>query len=820
MDLLAKKLRYILRSLGRSPAFTITAVVTLALGIGATTAVFSVIHGVLLKPLPFEDPERLVGVWHEAPGMGWQRVNQGPFLYFTYREQNQTFVDTGMWDPTRVTVTGKADPEELMAMLVTDGTLPLLGVETQIGRLFTAEDDSPGTPETVILSDGYWRSHFAGDPSVLGETLTVDGLPREVIGVLPADLEFLDYDPALYLPFRFDRGEVLVGNFSFQGLARLKDGVTIEQANADVARMIPIALDSFPLPPGFSREMIDDARLGPNLASLKEDVVGDVGKVLWVLLGTVGIVLLVACANVANLLLVRAEGRQRQLAIRSALGADRGSLARELLLESLVLGVLGGAVGLALAEAGLRLLRMLEPRGLPRLDEITLDPTVLLFTLAISILAPIVFGLLPVLRLGRADMAASLKEESRGGTGGTRSRRARNVLVAAQVALALVLMIGSGLMVRSFLALRSVDPGFRNPEEVLTLRAPVPEAEVEDPAEVALIHERIAAELAHVPGVTSVGISSSATMDGWDSNDPIFFEDFPIPEGQIPPLRRFKWVSPGYFETMGNPLLAGRAISWDDVHERRSVAVVSWTLAKEHWDDPGDAIGSRIRLSSANPWREIVGVVGEVHDDGVDQPATAVVYWPLAIGQFWDEELFVPRSVAFVIRSPRVGSQSLLDDVRVAVSKVNPNLPLARVLTLEELVDRSMARTAFTLVMLAIAAITALLLGGVGIYGVTSYVVAQRNREIGVRMALGAERGDVSRLVLRQGLVLAAFGVTVGLASAVGLTRLMAALLYGVEPLDPVTFVAGGMGAALLALSASWFPARRAAAVDPVEVLR
>jgi len=819
MDLFAKKLRYILRSLGRSPAFTITAVVTLALGIGATTAVFSVIHGVLLKPLAFENPERLVGVWHEAPGMGWHKVNQAPSLYLTYREQNQTFVDTGMWDPTRVTVTGEADPEELPAMLVTDGTLPLLGVETQIGRLFTAEDDSPGTPETVILSDGYWRSHFGGDPSVLGTTLTVDGTAHEVIGVLPRELQFLDYDPALYLPFRFDRSEILFGNFSYQGVARLKDGVTIEQANADVARMIPMAIDSFPLPPGFSREMIDDAGLGPNIVPLKEDVVGDVGKVLWVLLGTVGIVLLVACANVANLLLVRAEGRQRQLAIRSALGADRGSLARELLLESLVLGVVGGAVGLALAEAGLRLLRMLEPRGLPRLDEITLDPTVLLFTLAVSVLAPIVFGLLPVLRLGQGDMAASLKEESRGGTGGTRSRRARNVLVAAQVALALVLMIGSGLMVRSFLVLRGVDPGFRNPEEVLTLRAPVPEAEVEDPAEVALVHERIATKLAQVPGVTSVGLSSSVTMDRWDSNDPIFFEDFPIPEGQMPPLRRFKWISPGYFETMGNPLLAGRAISWADVHEHRSVAVVSWTLAKEHWDDPGEAIGRRIRVSSANPWREIVGVVGEVHDDGVDQAATAVVYWPLAIANFWDEELFVPRSVAYVIRSPRVGSQSLLDEVRAAVWSVNPNLPLARVLTLDEILGRSMARTSFTLVMLAIAAVAALLLGGVGIYGVTSYVVAQRNREIGVRMALGARRGDVSRLVLRQGLVLAAFGVTVGLVSAVGLARLMAALLYGVEPVDPVTFVVAGVGAACLALSASWFPARRAAAVDPVEVL-
>jgi len=386
--------------------------------------------------------------------------------------------------------------------------------------------------------------------------------------------------------------------------------------------------------------------------------------------------------------------------------------------------------------------------------------------------------------------------------------------------MALVLMIGSGLMVRSFVALRGVAPGFEAPEEVLTLRAPVPEAELEDPAEVALLHERILATLARIPGVSSAAMSSSVTMDGWDSNDPIFVEDRPLPEGQIPPLRRFKWVAPGYFDTLGNPVLAGRGIEWADVHERRKVAVVTRNLALEYWDDPSEALGRRIRVSPASPWREIVGVVGDVRDDGVDQPATPVVYWPMAQSEFWGEELYVPRSMAYVLRSPRVGSESLLDEARQAVWSVNPRLPLAQVRTLDEILDRSMARTSFTLVMLAIAAVTALLLGGVGIYGVTAYSVTQRSREIGVRMALGAQRGDVSRLVLRQGLALAGVGVVVGLAAAVGLTRLMSALLYGVEPLDPATFVAGGLGAALLALAASWLPARRAARVDPVETLQ
>ena len=819
MDLLAKQLRYTLRSLGRSPAFTATAVLTLAIGIGATTAIFSVVHGVLLKPLPFAEPERLVGIWHEAPGMGWTEVNQSPALYFTYRDESETFAESGMWSGDVVTVTGKAEPEELPALRVTDGTLPLLGVRPHLGRLFTTADDSPGTPETVLLAHGFWRRHFGADPAAVGQVLTVDGRPREIIGVLPADLQFLDQDADLYLPFRFDRGEVWFGNFSYQGIARLKDGVALEQANADVARMIAIALDSFPMPPGFTRQMAEEARLGPTLRPLKEDVVGDVGRALWILLGTVGIVLLVACANVANLLLVRAEGRQQQLAVRTALGAGRGRLGRELLTESLALGLAGGAAGLVLAAGALRLLRALEPQGLPRLDEIGLDPIVLLVTLGLSVLAPVAFGSLPVARLKLVDLVAALKEEGRGGTAGARSRRVRDVLVAAQVALALVLMIGSGLMVRSFLALQRVDPGFEAPAEVLTLRAPVPTAEVEDPAEVALVHERILAELARLPGVTSAGMSSSVTMDGRTSMDPIFLEDFPVPEGQIPALRRFKWIAPGYFETLGNPVLAGRAISWADVHERRPVAVVTRNFALEYWDSPGEALGRRLRINPGSPWREIVGVVGDVRDAGVDQEATAIVYWPMAIADFWGEELFVPRSMAFAVRSPRVGSESFLEEVRAAVWSVNPRLPLAQVRTLDEILARSLARTSFTLVMLGIAAATALLLGGVGIYGVTAYSVAQRSREIGVRMALGARRSDVSRLVLRQGLALAGIGVVVGLGAAVGLTRLMSALLYGVAPLDPPTFAAAGLAAALLALAASWLPARRAARVDPVETL-
>ncbi len=820
MSTLPLTLRTTLRRLARAPMFTAVAIVTLAVGIGATTAVFSVVHGVLLEPLPFADPERLVGIWHKAPGLGFDQLEQSPALYFTYREESKAFTDSGMWNNGTVSVTGRGEPEEVPAIWVTDGVFPLLGVRPLHGRLFTARDDSPGTAETVILSHAYWQERFGADAAAVGQTLRIESVPYEVIGVMPADLQFLDLEPSLYLPFQRDRAEVFFGNFSYQGIARLAPGVTLEQANAEVEKMIPIALDRFPMPEGFSREMVTQMGFGANLRPLKEEVVGDVGRVLWVLLGTVGIVLLVACANVANLYLVRAESRRQELAVRSALGAGRGRIGREFLLESLLLAAAGGAAGLALAWGGIRLLTALSPRGLPRLDEIGLDPAVVAFTIAVSALAAAIFGALPVVKLGSAKLLSALKQGGRGVSDGRERHLARNVLVAAQIALALVLLIASGLMVRSFQALRSVDPGFRGAEEVLTLRLSIPEAGVPEPERVALLHEELAKKVAAVPGVESVGLSSSVTMGGWNSNDPIFVEDHPVAADVLPPLRRFKWITPGYFATMGQPLVAGRDLTWADVHDRAHVAVVTEDIAREHWGEPAAALGRRIKPYPQTPWKTIVGVVGDIRDDGVDQPAVPTVHWPIAMTDFFEPGPFAQRSLAYVIRSSRVGSPGLLDEVRRAIWSVDPNLPLAGVRTLDEIFDRSMARTSFTLVMLAIAAATALLLGGIGIYGVTSYAVAQRRREIGVRMALGARRRDVGGLVLRHGLVLAAIGVAAGLGAAFGLTRLMSALLYGVGAVDPLTYALGGAGAVILALTASWLPARRAASVDPIETLR
>jgi predicted permease len=812
--------RQLLRKLLRSPLFTLVSIGTLALGIGANAAIFSVVTGVLLRPLPFEEPDTLVGVWHTAPGLGFDKVNQSPALHFTYRELNQVFEQVGMWDNDQVSVTGLAEPERVESMYVTDGTLSLLRVKPKLGRIFSAEDDAPGTAPTVILGEAYWQKRFGADPEVLGRTLTVNGKPREIVGVLSKELRFLRYQPDLFLPFQFDPAEVHVGNFSYQGIARLKPGVGIAEANADVSRMIPLAVEKFPR--GLTLQMLQEARFGANVVPLKEDVVGDVGKVLWVLLGTVGLVLLIACANVANLFLVRTDARQRELALRTALGADRKRLSKELLLESVTLGLLGGAAGLGLAHGGLRLLIAIGPESLPRLNEIGIDATVLSFTFAVSIASGLFFGIFPLIKYGRANLASALKEGGRGGSEGRDRHRARSALVVAQIALALVLLVGSGLMVRSFQALSRVEPGFVAPDEVLTVRLSIPGAEAEKPEAVYHMHRQILDRLLAIAGIDAIGLSSSVTMDGWDSNDAVWVEDFPTPEGTLPPIRRFKWIGEGYFKTMGNPVLAGRGITWTDIETRAPVVVVSENLAREYWGDPAKALGKRVRqtFEGKGPWREIVGVVGNERDNGVSEEPPTIVYWPMLVADLWDEDLFAQRSMVYAIRSKRLGTPAFLDEVRSAVWGVNPNLPLANVRTLEEILENSMARTSFTLVMLGIAAVTALVLGAIGIYGVISYSVSQRTREIGVRMALGAARRDVNRLVLREGLPLIVVGLVLGLLAAFGLTRLMASLLFGVSPVDPVTFASVAATLAGIALLASYIPARRASAMDPTEALR
>lgn len=812
-------MRHALRRLFKSPVFALTALITVGAAIGANALIFSVVNGVLLKPLPFADPARLVGVWHLAPALMEGAMNQSPATYFTYRDAG-VFADMGMWDNSSATITGRGEPERIEVLLVTDGTLPILGVRPALGRGFTSEDDAPGSAETVVLSHKYWQRAFGGRADAIGQSVVVDGKPRQVIGVLPERFRFLRYNPEVVLPFRFNRAEVFVGNFSYQGLARLKPGTTIEQANANIARLIPGIPDHFRLPPGFSRPMYDDIKLGPLVRPLEVDVVGDIGQVLWILLGTVSIVLLVACANVANLFLVRAEGRQQELAVRTALGASRRQVIGELMSEALALSFAGGALGLALAYGGIRLLVALNPSQLPRLDEIGLDPIVLVFTFGISLLAGLLFGLIPIGKYANPQLGTALKEGGRGSSEGRERHRARNSLVVAQVALALVLLVASGLMIRTFGAMRSVLPGFVEPEDVLTLRLSIPGALVKDPTHVAITHEQIIRRIEAIPGVVSVAAASSITMDGNDSNDPIFREDQPAPEGQMPPLRRFKWVSENHFRTMGNPLIAGRDITWADTHAKKPVAVISAKLAREFWGSPSAALGRRIRNSPKSLWREVIGVVGDERDDGATKAAPTIVYWPILMEDFWEPGVFAQRSLGYLIRTPRLQSAGFLREVQQAVWAVNPNLPLARVETLEEIYNRSMAETAFALVILGIAAGVTLLLGLVGIYGVIAYIVSQRRREVGIRMALGARSGEVQRMFIGRGMVLTAIGLVVGVAASAGLMRLLAALLFGVSPFDPVTYGLVVVGLAAVAFVATWLPARQASGVDPMVALR
>ena len=814
------QLQQVARRLRRSPAFTGIVILTLAIGIGANAAIFSVLNGVLLKPLPFADPSRLVGVWQTAPGLGIKQLEAAPATYFTYREESRVFQDIGIWRRDSVSVTGIAEPEEVPALEVTDGVLPVLGVTPMLGRAFTRQDDSPGAPKTVVLSYGYWQKRFGGDPSALGRTLTLDGELRQIIGVLPRDFRFMNFQPSFVLPFQFDRSKLFVGNFSYQAIARLRPGVTLAAANADVARMIPMLMEKFPPAPGMSAKMLDDARLGPNVHPLKEDVVGDVGTVLWLLMGTVGIVLFIACANVANLLLVRAEGRQQELAIRAALGAGWVQIARELLVESLTLGLAGGAAGLGLAYAALRLLVRLGPSSLPRLDEIAIDLPALLFTLAISLAAGLLFGILPVFKYAGPRIAGTLRQGGRNASQGRERHRARSVLVVVQVALALVLLVGSGLMIRTLVALKHVAPGFTDPAAVLTLRVSMPTAQIREPEQVIQADREILRKVEALPGVESAALANSVTMDGFHDNDPVYAEGRVYSESQIPTLRRYKFVSPGTFHTMGNPLLAGRDFNWTDNIERRPVVLVSENLAREFWGSPSGALGKRVRENSKGVWREVVGVVGNERDDGADQPANKTIYWPIVVNKFWDETVNVQRYPALVVRSRRAGTAAFLKEVQQAVWSTNPNLTISSVRTLQEVYDRSMARTSFTFILLTIAAGMALLLGVVGIYGVISYAVSQRTREIGIRVALGAQQSSVRAMFVRHALSLTGIGVACGLVAAAAFTRLVATLLFGVNALDPLTYGTVSAVLAAAALLAGYIPAHRATAIEPVDALR
>ena len=840
-DGIGQELRYAWRMLRRrhNLAFTAIVVLTLALGIGANATVFSVLDTVLLKPLPYPMAEELVALRQVAPGaQGSASSSDGlslsPSMYLTYAEHNRVFQSLGVWVVTSSTVTGVGEPEQVRIIGVTEGVLRTLGVPPAAGRWFV-DGDYAGGPRppsvirawnTVMLSHGYWQRRFGGDPSVIGRTVTVDSVPREIVGVMPRGFRIVSAEPDLMFALAFDRGRATLAGFNYQGVARLKPGITIAQANADLARMVPVWMDSWSDGPGTNRRAYEAWRIAPALRPLKQDVVGGVTDILWVVMATVGLVMLIACANVANLLLVRAEVRQAELSLRAALGAGRGRIIRGLLAESLVLGLIGGALGTGLAYVGLRVLLAIGPGNLPRLDEISLNARTLGFTAALSLFSTLLFGMIPALKYTGPRISAALSSIGRTASVSRDRHRARSVLVVVQVAIALVLLVSAGLMIRTFQSIRTIEPGFTEPERLQMVRIFFSGSVVPGAERVTRMQNDIQDKLSSIPGVASAAFGSQMPMEGFGLNlgvvnfGAVLTDDRPDPT-DTPPVRAFKYASPGFFRTAGTRLIAGRDLTWTEVYGLRPVVVISENLARELWGTPAAALGKRLRHVPDVPWHEVIGVVQDVRENGVYQPAPPTVYWPTLsayVSPFAARPNAI-RQVTFVVRSERTGTEGFLNQVRQAIGSVNTSLPVSP-RTMREVYDQSLARTSFSLVMLAIAASMALALGVVGIYGVISYVVSQRTREIGIRMALGAQQGELKGMFVRHGLGLAGVGVVIGLVAAAALTRLMSSLLYGITALDPVTYIAVSLVLATSTVFASYLPARRAASVNPVEALR
>ncbi|HKW32145.1 MAG TPA: ABC transporter permease [Candidatus Acidoferrum sp.] len=824
---LFQDLRFGLRMLRKNPGFTAVALLTIAIGIGANAAVFSVVNSVLLKPLNYPHSDELVFLHQIAPGAaGLTNFENGlllsPSMYFTYAENNRGFQSLGVWTTDISNVTGVAEPEQVRAVVVSDGVLQSLGVAPQLGRWLTAADQTPRGPQRVLLSYGYWQTRFGGDRGVIGRKMMIDSQTSEIVGVMPREFRFVDTDFELIETLQFDRGKLILAGFGFRGIARLKTGTTIAQANADVARMLPIWMDTWSNGPGLDPHIYEKWRITPMLRPLKQEVIGNVSELLWIVMGTIGVVMLIACLNVANLMLVRVEARRQELAVRAALGAGWWRIVCGLLVESVALGLLGGVLGVGLGCAGVRFLVAAGPANLPRLSEISIDARTLSFTFALSVLSGLLFGLIPALKY--AGQRSSVKLQSPGRTVSvSRERlRARHLLVVGQVAMALVLLVSAGLMIRTFQALRTVDPGLTDARHLQLMRIGIPNSLIPETQKVMRAQNEILDQLAAIPGVKSAAFANQMPMEGFGSGwDTIFVEGKTYHKGDIPPLYLYKQVAPGFLATAGTRLIAGRDLTWNDVYGLRPVVMISENLARQEWSTPANAIGKRLTEDLGLPWREVVGVIQDVPEKGVQEKAPETVYWPPMVENLLGRGPAQPiRVVTFVIRSERAGTQAFLDEVRRAVWSANANLPLASVRTMQQVYDKSLVRTSFTLVMLAIASAMALLLGLIGIYGVISYTVSQRQREIGIRLALGAQQGRVMQMVLGQAAKMTLVGVLIGMAAALGLTRLMTSLLFGVTAHDPITLAGVDALLILVALLACYFPARRATRVDPMVALR
>lgn len=834
-SLLTLHLRQAARGFLRNPTFTTAVLLTLALAIGANTAVFSVVNGVLINPLPYPEPDSLISVLTRAPGApnapgasgGIPDMPESASMYVTYSENNRSFESLGVFQPFPLTVTSADGSEQIRGVSMSRGVLETLRVQPMLGRAFTDADFHPGGPDAVILGWGYWQRRFGGDSSVVGRTLTSDSRSLKVVGVMPRGFRVVTIEPEVLAPLWFDRNTLTLVFFQYETVARLKSGVTLAQANADLERLTYLWGGSWPMPPGYGRgpRPFDSWRFLSTARPLKDGVVGGIANVLWLLMATIGIVMLIACANIANLVLVRSEGRQQEFAVRIALGAGRGRLIGEWLIESVLLGLLGGALGTGIAYAGIRLLQEVGPDTLPRLQEITIDARVLTFALLVSVLSGVLFGLIPAFKYAGRRLSGMLAG-ARGASDSRERLHTRNGLVVGQVALALVLLVGSGLMIRTFLALRSVVPGF-NTGQLQTIGIAIPTSVATTPDQTAQIHKTMLEALRSIPGVTSVALTNAMPMgnvvpNGFGSSRmPLVSERDTADQARNRQLRMFKYVSPEYFRTSGTRVIAGREYAWEDLEGLRPVAIVSKNLAIEQWGSPAAALGQRVQPDPTASWREVIGVVEDVREDGVHNAAPPIVYWPSRVASFTGPDpATVPRQVVLMVQSPRAGTQALIDAIRQRLSSVSGGVPVVLVLTMQDVYDASMTSTSFTLVMLGIAGFMALVLGLVGIYGVVAYAATRRTREVGIRITLGAQQREVRMMFLQQALVLTSIGTAIGLGAAAALTRVMTSLLFDVSPVDPLTYIAVALLLMTATLIASYIPARRISRVDPAVAMR
>jgi putative ABC transport system permease protein len=804
MESLLSDVRYAIRNLIKRPGFTAIAVITLALGIGANSAIYSIINALLIKPLPIPEQDRVVAIWDKNPSRGVQHNEVAMANYLDWRAQNHSFEQLALYRWWSTNLTGGDTPERVQGFLVTANFLDVVGVKPFNGRNFSDEENQPGKDAVAIITYSLWQRRFAADPDIVNKTITTNGIARTVIGVLPEGFNF-PKGAEVYAPMPMTP-EVIKsrGSHSYYVIGRLKAGVSLESAQAEIDTMTARLAAQYPT---------TNIGLGANAYPIVADTVRLYETALWVMMAAVGFVLLIACANVANLMLARASGRQREIALRSALGASRWRIVRQLLIESVVIALIGGVLGVLVAFWGVDLLKAANPgeaaKYAPGWNRLGINFPVLAFTLAISLLSSLVFGLVPAWQASKPDLNDALKEGGRQTTTG--SHRLRSLLVISEIALSLVLLIGAGLLFRSFLALMKTNPGF-NPDGVLTMNLNLPLAKYKDKAQRAAFFSDLVQRVKALPGVRSAAAVNYVPLAGSNSSSDFLVEGLPEPPPGQENVGRYRVCTPDYFQTMQISILKGRAFSDEDQERSKPVVIVNETLARKFWP-AGDAVGKRIRLKGPldeNPWLEIVGVVQDVKHE-LNTPVTPEYYFPHKQDP-WNSMVLVARTT--------VDPGSMAAVVRQQVRAIDNDQPVFNVYTMNQVRAISVTLYTFGFVMMAIFATVALLLAAIGIYGVMAFAVSQRTQEIGIRMALGARALDVLKLIVRNGMSLAVIGAVIGLAGAFAITRLMASLLFGVSPTDVLTFALVTAGLLLVALFACYLPARRATKVDPIIALR